>query len=271
METKLASREMEKYFRTRCAGGRTAFARAFDAVSLRALLGVAAFLVCRPYFPLWAAVVLAIVAMALLSLLLGAAEAWRLKRFTAREMQRIRNVLLRDRLAMLPVSEGIQLTAPLCAAGETPLPLLRAAPATADELIEGLKKHAPPEKLAVFSPAGYDATARALARRLPERLRLYEPETLLAAAGKTDMHPGTDEVYAFIRAELAAGRRRRVSMRTQAFAPSGAKRYLLTALALMLLSFFTRYPLYCRMLAGLSLTLGATSAAMRRTHQKQAD
>ena len=271
METKLTARELERYFRKKCAGGRSGFARAFDAVSLRLLLAAAAFLWCRPYFPLWAAAALALTAAALLSLALGAANAWRLTRFTARETRRIRGVLLCDRLTMLSASEAIQLTAPLCAEGETPLPLFGASEATADQLIAGLKRHAPEEKLAVFSAMGYGASARALARRLPERLRLCEREALFAAAEKAGMRADDAAVHAFIRAELTAGKRRRAHIRAQTFAPGGAKRYLLTAAALTLLSFVTRYPLYCRMLAGLSLTLGAASAAMHRTHQNTQD
>lgn len=268
MEAFLTERELKRYFRRRKTNGRGAFARAFDAGALTLLLWAAAFLLYRPTFPPTAALLLALVTAAMLTVLLAMREARRLRRFTGKETERIRRTLLADRLSLLSASEAIQLTAPLCGEGETPLPLFTEGRATADMLLCALKRHLPHETLAVFTLAGCDEAAVALSRRLPDRLRLYAQEPLYRAAARTPLCPGEKEIHAYIRAELAAGKRRRAAARANTFLPGGTRRYLLCALLLIGVSFVSRYALYCRALAGLAGMLGAVSAALGRAPKR---
>ena len=255
---------VEVYYRRAFAAGRSALGRVLDYAALRLVLFCAAFLFFRPRtVKLYAALLLAGVALAAAMLLLRFVRESRYARFCEREKRRLRDELLSQRLMLLPEARFTEIIAPLFATG--PFCALQCAEkADADALLAFLRRFPQNRPLTVCSTAGFAKSALAFAAQRPDELHLVEERALLDAAGRTELAPTEAEIAAHIRAKESARRERKRSVRLAPFADGGAKKYLAAALVLTLASFLTRYALYYRMLAGFCMLLAGAGLALKR-------
>ncbi len=255
MESRLNQRDLNRYLKRRQSGGRGAFARIVDAMGLRIVLFAGAYLFLRPRTT--DALPALIMSATFLGLCMIVMRIWReigTERFAKREYARIRKVLLNDRLLLMNERKLGALAKELCNDGETFVLIGSVKPADADALLTAVRRYGADKRLCVCALNGFDPSAESAAMRMYERIRLSDAAALYKAVAVAA--PVTErDIEGYIAAELAADRRRRAQFRALRMDPNGAKRYLWTAVSLIVLSFFTRYALYCRLLAGLCLSL----------------
>ena len=252
------------YFRRRYAGGRNAFARILDYVALRGILFLCAYWLFLPRFGRSGkTLLLAAIALAIAMLILRMGREIAFERFVKKETARIRRALLSDALAIADPQTLIGLVSSLCPFGETPVALARALPIDADTLLEVVRKYRGSGAIHVFGCTGYQPQAVSLAERSNGLLTLHAPEELFAAAKRAGMEPDEACVMEYIASAERQRRRKRRMLRQQAspFAVMSGKKYFITALVLLGVSFLTPYALYYRMLSGLCMTIAAGSAA----------
>ncbi len=260
----LTEKQLLRYFKQRRYGGRNLFARTLDYIALRVILFAAAFLFFRLHLDTPRSALLAALSLAVASLLLHVAREITMARFVKKEMIRIRRLLMREKLMFLPEAAFLE----LCrrAGGvENPIPMQRAEPVGADALLP-LLRQSPDQALVICSSAGFTPAAEAFVLHSPRRARLIGPDALVTAAGQADaLWPDDEAVHAYIAAEQRrrAGARRRLGELLRENAGAYGRKYALTAGILLLLSFFTRYTLYYRILAGLCLSIAAASLFRR--------
>ena len=263
-----AAKRRTAYFRRKYCGGRGPFARIVDDIGLRLIVLIGAYLYFAPRFEKPAtAVLLSGIVLGIVTLLLRIVREISLERFIRKEMRRISRTLLCDRLLLTDMQTVAALAGGLCPQEERAVVLQRALPADADALLALIRARRGCGKLHVFACAGFDRSAEAFAARANGLLVLHEQKELLDAAERAGMTPPQNAIDAYIEAELKRERERRKAQRLRAspFLRGPAKRYLVTALILLCVSFFTRYMLYYRMLAGLCMTIAAYRAiGMRR-------
>lgn len=262
----LTQRELNRYFKRRRYGGRSALARALDYAALRLILFIAAFLFFRLRMDPARAAILAAIALCIAALVLHVVRDVTMERFVTKELRRIRRLLIREKLMYLDADAFLSLCRRACGCDD-PIPLQRAEPVGADVLLPLLRTES--GKTAVIcSSAGFTPAAETFVLRAPQRARLIGPDALVGVAGEADaLWPDDEAVHAYIASELHQGARTRARMRelvTGAGASAQAKKYALTALVLLIASFLTRYTLYYRVLAGLCLTIAAAGTLLRR-------
>jgi len=265
----LTQRERQRYFKQKRHGGKTTFARALDYIALRVILFLAAFLFFRIRLDTLRASILAAILLLSTALLLHAIETVRLERFIRRETVRIRRLLMQQSLALLDEDAFLQ----LCkrTGGEQAIPLQVAEAVSADMLLPLLRKHR--RGCTVCSSAGFTQAAEELATRSTYPIRLLGTDALLSVVHEGDALWADDAaICAYIEAERRRGKRMRSQLKKR-FAEHSSlygRKYLLTAGLLFLLSFFTRYTLYYRLLATVSMTVAGTVFLLSvRTHAHQ--
>ena len=256
------SRIVRRYFREKQARGKRLIARVLDTVALLLLLFAGTYLFLRnKALRTEHALPLAIVASLFAGVILLIVRRASLLRFIPRETDRLSRKLLSERLCLL---DGRRFRS-LCrkASGErTPVVFQRAEPVSADELLPLLKKQKD-ATLTVCASAGFTKTAETLARHMPERLRLIGEAAMRDAA----LHPRREEVYAAIEREQRIRREKRRGLRQLPIGAKSLGAYLIAAGVLLLCSYFTRYTLYYRLLAGLSVSIAGARFLLRRgTH-----
>lgn len=262
------ARLCKAYYARKYYGGRNPFARTLDYIVLRGIAFICAYLFFLPRFPKQStALLLSGIALGILMLLLRMGRQISFERFMKNETARIRRVLLTDTLLLADLPDLIALVSGRCPLGETPIVLAQAQNTTADSLLKALQTHKGCGHLHIFACVGYDRSAREFAGRMWEHMTLHEPEEILRSARLAGMEPDSGQVSEWIAQQQRNLRKKRQSIRIKAspFAAGGAKKYVMTGLILMGLSFFTRYTLYYRMLAGLCMSIAACSTMFLRT------
>lgn len=259
----MARDPVERYYRTRYGGGRGAFARALDYVALRLILLAAAYLFYRSRFDeIWIVLSLSVLTLGLGMILMRLYRELAYARFVRRERERLRRLVLADRLMLAPNKDLKALCKTLLRPREAAALLVCAKPADANALLEAARGE-PLRPLCVFSTAGFDRSANDLLARLPD-VRLCDRDALLEAAGRIGITADDMDVAARVRAIDAVRRARAKRSFSFDFPKTAARRYLLAALLLFACSFATRYALYYRAFAGLCVSVAAISAALSR-------
>lgn len=260
----LDTRRLNRWLRKKQCGGRGLFARTVDYAALRAVLLAAAYLFFAARFPFRAtALLLAAIFLAICMLILRLYREISFARFRIKELSRIRDQLLTDKLLLLDVPGALTLVSGLCPLGETPVVLQRALPVDANALLAVLRTHRDCGKLHVFSCTPFDAGAQALSQRMESHVALHAPRELYQAAREAGVTVDSGELNAYL---LTCLRRRPRGTRQFSLpdAPA-ARKYACIALLLLGLSFFTDYALYYRLLSGVCMSIAAAGASMRRT------
>ena len=236
-------------FRKRFGGGRSVLARALDYFAIRAVLLVAAFLYFRTLVAsAQIAAALALVALAAAMVFMRIVREARYARFLSRERARIRRAIFFEKLIFMPEAELLSLVGPL--AGGRPVVVLRhAEQAGPDALYPALRLYEGPFTL--FATGGYANGARAFQRRCRPDVTMLEPDTVAAAAEKSQAYPTDGDVSERIRQERETLREQRRGRVSRAFARGTAKKYALCACVLFAASFFSGYTIYYRVLASL--------------------
>lgn len=254
------ARLAEAALRKRFSRGRSALARALDYTLLRLMLLAGAYL----YFSgavekTGAALLLSLLFLALCMVVLRIVREVRYDRFVRRETARVKQLLLTDRLLLLPVRRIRELCGPLCAPGETPVLLPCTGQAGPDEVVQALRSSRSKGPLALFAMAGFTGEARSLLLRTGNRARAMDPGPLRKAAAEAGLPPTDGDVRTYLANLARQEQALRKSRRTLRLDGGYGGKYLLTGLLLTGLSFLTRYGLYYRLLAGVCMTIGGLS------------
>lgn len=260
----LENRAVERYMQKKHNGGKSMLARCVDYVALRLILFAVAYVFYLPRFEKRTTVLLlSAITLALAMLVLHLIGEVRYQRFCIREFRSMRRQLLCDRLLLLETQLAIPLVSSLCPSGTTPVVLQRALPVDANALLSIVRTHRACGELHIFPCTAYDDSARDFAARTNGMLVLHPADELYAAAVQAGMRPEDDEVRAAIRARAVYDGKRKRHGRIRSIVEVGARKYVLIALLLMLLSFLTDYALYYRLLSSLCMTIAAFGVLRR--------
>ena len=129
----MAKDPVERYFRTRYGGGRGAFARALDYIALRLILLAATYLFYRSRFDeIWIVLSLSALTLGLGMILMRLCREVAYARFVRRERERLRRLVLADRLMLAPGKDLKALCKTLLRPREAAALLVCAKPADAN-------------------------------------------------------------------------------------------------------------------------------------------
>lgn len=269
METNWKERERVRYLLKGMSGGRNAFARTVDYIFLRLILFLGAYLFFASQgFERKRSLLLGVVFLGLSMALLRILREIRLERFEKKEMERVRALLMSDRLLLLPKEKATALTAALARPGEQTVLLQKAAPAGADDMAALLRDNPSKQPIRIYACSGFDDSAKRIALRLEDRLILGNWAELQKTAKGLDFSPTRQEVDNYLAWE-ARRRNKRRKIDLSGLLSRGPGKYALTSFLLTLISFFTRYTLYYRLLAGLCMSAAALSILGERRHHEK--
>ncbi|HWR22285.1 MAG TPA: hypothetical protein VN366_02310 [Feifaniaceae bacterium] len=266
-------KELKRYYKQRQHGGRGAAARVADGVVLRVVFAAG----CYLWFRHNVANEMVVILLTALTtfLFLVAMRLYRqlsFDKFVQKEKERLTDVVLCERLMLLPEEEFFALSRRIVEL----LPgfenahltcIQRASQLGEDDILAAFhaaqKEGA--EQMVLISLSNCRDQALALLGRLPVRVELVPIPMLLRMARQLEGYAVTDEdVETHIRSLMGAQRARRERMQAEPFGAKHAKKYLVCAVVLTLSSFITGYALYYRLLAGVCLLLSATSFVLNR-------
>ena len=258
------------YYKRRFYNGRTAFARAVDYIALRVILLIA----CYLWFAvnvqsLAMAAVLTIASVTAISIFAELVKSIRFEKFCLREKERLRRKLFTESLALMPkaeflciVREYIKSNAAEFAGESLVYTAQTIAPVDEETVLSACRTAAKKGRVSlfIFSASSVSREARALAARYENINVAFIPSDMLCASASSQKAMPSD---ADIAAYIIKQNEQRITRRKKAFSePFGAARsarYILVAAALFTLSFFVKYTLYYRVLAGACISLAALS------------
>lgn len=279
-------RKLLGYYKQRMYHGRSALARAFDFFTLRLVFLLSCYLwfLSLVHNQLLAGMLSAI-AVLMFSVVMSLINSIRLDRFIEKERARLNDENLREQLALMPREEFMGLAwraaekrsdietvdGALRLHGEPCIlyPVQQFSPLSADDMLSiyrvARRQKAVHVLLYTAVPAG--AEAESFCRRLSEiQIHIESPEALLVLC-REGVTPDTADELVKKKLEDAAAEKKR--KRAQPFAAGQARKYLISALVLLLTSFLTRYALYYRLLAGVCLCLAGMSFWMNNNSKQK--
>lgn len=275
-----------RYYKKRMYHGRSLAARILDLISLRLIL----FAACYLWFlstvrDQAVSVILSITAVLMFSVIMALIHSLRLDRFIEKERKRLVGENLREQLALMPRQEFARLARQAaqalpdytnpggkpCYRGEPCLvyAMQQLTPPTLDDMLSvyraARRKQVSEVLLYTAVPAGADAEA--FLRRLSEvSIHPQSPEILVELSRTEQNEMCADELITKKLSDAAAEKKRK---RAQPFAKGQTRRYLICAAILLAISFLTRYTLYYRLLAGVSLALAGMSFFVNRSAKQE--
>ncbi len=266
-------KELKRYYKQRQHGGRGTAARVADGVVLRVVFAAGCYLWFRHNVTNEMVVILLTALTTLL--FLAAMRLYRqlsFDKFVQKEQERLADVVLCERLMLLPEPEFHSLSkriVDLLPGFEHAhlVSVQRASQLGEDDILHAFHaaQNENAQQLVIISLSNCRDQALALMGRLPIRVELVSISMLLRMARQLEGYAVTDEdVQAHIRSLMGAQREKRARMQAEPFGAKHAKKYLICAIVLTLSSFITGYALYYRLLAGVCLLLSATSFVLNR-------
>lgn len=266
-------RALMRYYKQRLYGGRGAFARAVDFVSLR-LMGL---LLCYLHFSATIAnMVMAglmnLVAMAFATIAGELIKSIRLDRFIRKERKAIAQELTKKRLLVMPKEAQRSRLRAYAKANPQPFrdagavfTLHRVAPVTPDDVLCAVaaarKRHAP--GIVLFHQGPVSKEASALAASCEDvKVTFLSLLDVMTPQDMADLAPGDPEIDAAILSRLAQGEKKRKDALSRPFRQGRTGRYLVCAAGLFAASFFVAYPIYYRLMAALCIAFGAMAYAV---------
>lgn len=270
MKTK---RALMRYYKQRLYGGRGAFARGVDFISLR-LMGL---LLCYLHFSLTIsnivmAGLMSLVAMAFATIAAELIKSIRLDRFIRKERNAIAQELTKKRLLIMSREEQLNKLRTYAKSNpqrfqesEIIFTLQRVSPVTPDDVLVAAaaarKRQA--QGVILFHMGPISKEALSLAGECGDVkvsfLALWDilnPQDIAALA------PGEEEIDEAILSRLAQREKKRKDALSRPFSQGRTGRYLLCAAGLFAASFFVAYPIYYRLMAALCITFGAMAYAV---------
>ncbi len=266
-------RALTRYYKRKLYGGRSAFARAMDFLSLR-LIGL---LACYLHFSTIIdnavmAVLMSITAMAFASVAIELGKSIRMDRFLRRERQSIAAETLKKKLMVMPREEQLGFLRRYARAnpsrfGESEIifTLHRTAPMTEDDVLSAgaAAKRRGAAAVTILHMGPVAEAARSLAADYSGvKVSFLALADILPDDARQALLPGEEEIDAIILAREDALRRKRKTALSRPFERGRTGRYLLCALGLFAASFFVRYPLYYRLMAAACVSFGALAYAV---------
>ena len=269
-------KDVKRYYREHHQGGRNSLARAIDALVLRAVLALGCWLWFRYHIANQIAAILLTVFTA--TVCFSALHLWRglrFEKFIQKETERLRDIVLRERLLLLTAEDFQSLCKQLLPDRPENVLLLcsqRAAPLDEDAALEAYRMARTKGRTAllIFSLSPCTAKTTLLLSRLPIPATCIHAEQILCKAKELPAGKITgDEVDAYILEQQRLNLTRKERTQTQPFSADRSKKYLLCAAILFAVSFVTGYTLYYRLLAGLCLALSGTAFFLNRPTNPQ--
>ncbi|MDD3919751.1 MAG: hypothetical protein PHO41_01045 [Eubacteriales bacterium] len=275
------SREIMRYYREQKSGGKNGVARAVDYIALRLVFAAGLYAWFAFKIPnTLAAVVLSAVTFILVLL---ACRLWRLlalERFIRKERARLAELLLLEKLLLLPPTQFQAVIDALFYSREDcvnayAFGLQRAALIGEDLLLIAYHRAlaANADMLVLYGTAPLSEKAAALLRRLPIKSEFVPPAALAEALAKQELLEVSEaEIDGYIISRSAARAEIRKTMQKGVLSGARSLKYLVAAGVLVLASFLSGYALYYRLLACLCLLLGSVSFLLtRRRYARGAD
>ena len=271
-------KELKRYYKQRQHGGRGTAARVADGIVLRIVFAAGCYLWFRHNVANEMVVILLTALTTLLFLV--AMQLYRqlsFDKFVRKEKERLTDVVLCERLMLLPEEEFRALNqriVELLPGFENAhlVSIQRASQLNEDDILAAFhaaqKENA--QQIVIISLSTCKDQALALIGRLPIRVELVPLPTLLRMARQLEGYAVTDEdVETHIRSLMGAQREKKARMQAEPFGAKHARKYLICAIVLTLSSFITGYALYYRLLAGVCLLLSATSFVLNRPNASE--
>ncbi len=264
---------LTRYYKRKLYGGRSAFARGMDFLSLR-LIGL---LVCYLHFSATIANaviagLMSLVAMAFVCVAIELIKSMRMDRFIQKERVRICAEVLKKKLLILPREEQLGFLRQYAKANpsrfgeaEIVFTLHRTAPVVEDDILSAgaAAKRRYAKAVTILHTGPVSEAARSLAADYGGAHISFLPlGDILPEGEKQALMPQEEEIDAIIQAREDAARQKRKTALSRPFERGRTGRYLLCALGLFAASFFVRYPLYYRLMAAACVSFGAMAYAV---------
>ena len=270
-----------QYYKQKFSGERSRFARGFDYIALRLLLlGIGYFYFLFKTHNRLASFFFSLLLVLLFSIGAKIVYNLRFERFKKRYTAELRLKILKDNLAVMKRSDFLTLCTQLASelygvsctvengtiqcpdASIQALQSYAGHPCGAQELLhfyqEAQEKNA--ENLLILCTSGFDREAENLAEQINScKITLYGTEKLLAYLREKDLLPHAEELRAALCREIEKQRMELSKVKTLAFTPVKAKRYLLCAGILFLGSFLVGFSVYYQIIAVVCLGLAGLS------------
>lgn len=261
-------RALMRYYKRKLYGGRSAFARGMDFLSLR-LIGL---LACYLHFTTIIdnavlAGVMSLVAMGFASVAIELGKSIRMDRFIHKERESIAAETLKKKLLVLPREEQLRYLRSYAKAnpnrfGESEIifTLHRTSAVTEDNVLAAgaAAKTRNATAVTILHTGPVAEAARSLAADYGGvKVSFLALADILSDEERQALMPGEDEIDVIILAREEALRRKRKTALSRPFERGRTGRYLLCALGLFAASFFVRYPLYYRLMAAACISFGA--------------
>lgn len=264
---------LTRYYKRKLYGGRSAFARVMDFISLR-LIGL---LVCYLHFSTLIsnavmAGLMSVVAVAFASVAIELSKSIRMDRFIKKERDRIASEALKKKLLIMPREEQLQRLRQYAKANpsrfresEIIFTLHRTSPVIEDDVLAAAAaaKKRGAKSVTILHTGTVDGAARSLAADYGgAKVSFLALGDILSQEDRQALLPTEEEIDSIILAREDAARQKRKTALSRPFERGRTGRYLLCALGLFAASFFVRYPLYYRLMAAACISFGAMAYAL---------
>ncbi len=262
----LSEYQQNAYFRKRHAGGRSMAARIVDYIGLRLIFFAACWLYFRHIIPDRAASVwISAIALVTFMIVLRLCRDSSLKRFIKKDKERMRDEMRMEFLISMPQKDFRSLLEKTIHHDPQVqlYGLQKNTPVSEDDILAVYHASCETKPLHICATAPFSEGAFALIKRLPVEVKLTGAAELLDAC-RENMPISDMELEMRIEEKLEEQKKRRRRLQGRVFLDRNAKKYLLAAAALLIVSFLTDYVIYYRMLASLCVLLAATSFFINR-------
>lgn len=261
-------RALTRYYKRKLYGGRSAFARAMDFLSLR----VIALLLCYLHFSsvianTVMAALMSLVALCFACVALELGKSLRMDRFIRKERAGIAAEVLKKRLLLMPREEQLNHLRRYAKAnparfGESEIifTLHKTSPVTEDNVLAAgsAAKRRGACAVTILHTGPLSDAARALATEYGGvKIAFLALSDILLEEERKLLAPTEEELDALILSREEGLRRKRKAALSRPFEKGRTGRYLFCALGLFAASFFVRYPLYYRLMAAACVSFGA--------------
>lgn len=265
-------RVLNRYYKERISGGRSYFARFIDAIALRVLIFLAAWVWFRASdLAGYISVFLSCIVVALASIALKLIREMRFERFIKRERESIAREEAHLKLTTSPEAEFSAAAQRIMREDGVDSKchavfIQRLSEVGADDIVKCYREAQTLGacNAVIFASSEVTNEAREIVERLSGiNLKLYDAKEIITRIAAAESI-SDEEIDAIIMRRMEKKRNRLNRMRTGIFSGAQTKRYMILAGVLFALSFISPGGLYIRAIASLSLALAGTSAILER-------
>ncbi|MHB1315350.1 MAG: hypothetical protein ACYCX2_07700 [Christensenellales bacterium] len=281
----MSDKQMIRFYKQKLYNNRSILARSFDFAALRlAFFGVMVLLLRPRLNSILAAAFVALVAVAMLSVALHVLSSVRLEKFIKEYKGILRRQYIKERLSLLNSSFFMNLCKTVLIEKGCRIIFIRnkrgiavknkklvyiemlqnhcSEPLSAQELLDfyhrAKEKHTP--QAMIFFCTSLSSEAKEFLEKITDlEIECVAEESLVQSAKKIGLSPSPEDIVQMIIKETESRRKAKASFRSIIFMPQKTKRYALSGVLLYIMSFFTGYNLYFRIIAIVLFALSALS------------